>query len=141
MTDGTQRAISEPILKALLATCYTNGAEPTTAVVGPWVKQVMSGFTGRTSSQQIVSAESILSSATVYISDFGNIKIMPSRWVRGRTALLIDPEYAKVSYYRNFQTTDIAKIGDADTKMILAEWGLEMSNQAAHGAIFDLATS
>jgi len=141
MTDGTQRAITETILKASLAQCYGNGSEPTTAVVGPWVKQVISGFSGRASSQQIVSAETILGAATLYASDFGTIKIMPSRWVRARTALLIDPEYAKVTYYRNFQTTDIAKIGDADTKMILAEWGLEMSNQAAHGAIFDLATS
>ena len=52
--------------------------------------------------------------------------------------LLVDPEYAKVAYLRNFQTMDIAKIGDADTKMILAEYGLEMSNEAAHGIVADL---
>ena len=49
-----------------------------------------------------------------------------------------NPEYAKVAYLRNFQTMDIAKIGDADTKMILAEYGLEMSNEAAHGIVADL---
>ena len=35
---------------------------------------------------------------------------------------------------------DIAKIGDADTQLVLAEYGLEMSNEAAHGIVADLST-
>jgi hypothetical protein len=141
MTDGTQRALTETLLKAVLQTAYTNGAEPTKMVVGPWNKQVVSGFAGRATARQNVSAETVAASVTLYASDFGDISIMPSRWVRPRTALLIDPDYAAVAFYRNFTTQDIAKIGDAETKMILAEWGLEMRNETAHAAIFDLTTS
>jgi hypothetical protein len=141
MTDGTQRALTETLLKAVLQTAYTNGAEPTKMVVGPWNKQVVSGFAGRATARQNVAAETVAASVTLYASDFGDISIMPSRWVRPRTALLIDPDYAAVAFYRNFTTQDIAKIGDAETKMILAEWGLEMRNETAHAAIFDLTTS
>jgi hypothetical protein len=54
---------------------------------------------------------------------------------------LLDPEYAAVSYFRPFQTTVIASIGDAETKMILAEYGLEMRNEKAHGKMPDIASS
>ena len=38
-----------------------------------------------------------------------------------------------------FQTNDIAKVGDADKKQILAELTLEVRNEAAHGGAFDLS--
>jgi hypothetical protein len=140
-TDGTQRALTETLLKDTLQTCYTNGAEPSILMVGPVNKMKVSGFTGRASARQNIDATAIQQGVTVYASDFGELKVVPSRWVRERTAFLLDPEYAAVGYFRNFQTQDIAKIGDADTKMIVAEYGLEMRNEAAHGAIADLTTS
>lgn len=141
MTDGTQRAFTEALLKTALQTAYTNGAEPSIIVVGPVNKVKLSDFTGRSQARQNVSATTIQQAVSVYASDFGDLKVVPSRFSRERTALLLDPEYAKVAFYRNFQQTEIAKIGDADTRMITAEWGLEMSNEAAHAAIFDLTTS
>lgn len=140
-TDGTARALTEALLKSALQDCYTNGAEPTTLMVGPVNKMKVSDFTGRASARQTIGAETIQQAVTIYASDFGDLKVVPSRWIRERTAFLIDPSYMAVGYYRNFQTQDIAKIGDADTKMIVAEYGLEMRNEAAHGAIADLTTS
>ncbi len=141
MTDGTQRAFTEALLKTVLQTAYTNGAEPSMIVVGPVNKVKLSDFTGRSQARQNVSATTIQQAVSVYASDFGDVKVVPSRFTRERTALLLDPEYAKVAFYRNFQQTEIAKIGDADTRMLTAEWGLEVSNEAAHAAIFDLTTS
>lgn len=140
-TDGTQRAFTETLLTDVLQTAYTNGAEPTLLLVGPHNKVTASGFTGRTSARQNIGAETVQQSVTLYASDFGDIRIAPSRWIRARTALLLDPEYVAVAYYRPVHRQDIAKIGDADTKMLVAEYGLEMRNEAAHGAIADLTTS
>lgn len=140
-TDGTARALTEALLKTTLQDCYTNGAEPSILMVGPVNKMKVSDFTGRASARQTIGAETIQQGVTIYASDFGELKVVPSRWIRERTAFLIDPEYMAVGYYRNFQTQDIAKIGDADTKMIVAEYGLEMRNEAAHGAVADLTTS
>jgi hypothetical protein len=55
--------------------------------------------------------------------------------------LLVDPEYAKVSYLRDFESIDIANIGDAVTKLLLVEFGLEVCNEAAMGIVADLDTS
>ena len=95
----------------------------------------------RSQARQFVDANTVEASVSIYSSDFGELKIVPSNRSRERSLLLVDPEFAKVAYLRNFQTVDIATIGDAETKMIVVEYGLEVSNEAAHGIVADLTTS
>jgi len=140
-TDGTQRALTETLLKDVLQLCFENGGEPSLAICGPHNKQVISGFTGRTQARQMIDANTVEASVSIYSSDFGELKIVPSNRSRERSLLLVDPEYAKVCYLRDFKTVDIATIGDAMTKMIIVEYGLEVSNEAAHGVVADLTTS
>jgi hypothetical protein len=140
-TDGTQRALSETLLKDVLELCFQNGGEPSLAICGPHNKQVISGFTGRSQARQMIDANTVEASVSIYSSDFGELKIVPSNRSRERSLLLVDPEYAKVSYLRDFKTVDIATIGDAVTKMIVVEYGLEVSNEAAHGVVADLNVS
>jgi hypothetical protein len=140
-TDGTQRALTETLLKDVLELCFTNGGEPSMAICGPVNKQKISGFTGRSSARQMVDANTVEASVSIYASDFGELKIVPSNFSRERSLLLVDPDFAKVSYLRDFEVVDIATIGDAVTKMIICEYGLEVSNEAAHGVVADLTTS
>jgi hypothetical protein len=140
-TDGTQRALTETLLKDVLELCFTNGGEPSMAICGPVNKQKISGFTGRSSARQMVDANTVEASVSIYASDFGELKIVPSNFSRERSLLLVDPDFAKVSFLRDFETVDIATIGDAVTKMIVVEYGLEVSNEAAHGIVADLTTS
>jgi hypothetical protein len=139
--DGTDRDLTEALLKGVLQTMFGNGAEPSMAICGPHNKQVISGFTGRTQARQFVDATTVEASVSVYSSDFGELKIVPSNRSREASLLLVDPEFAKVSYLRDFKTVDIATIGDAETKMIVTEFGLEVSNEAAHGIVADLNES
>lgn len=140
-TDGTQRALTETLLKGVLQSMFTNGAEPSMAIAGPFNKQVISGFTGRANTRQNVAEDTVSASISLYASDFGTLKIVPSNRSRDRSLLLVDPEYLKHSFLRTFQTVDISTIGDAETKMILAEHGLEVSSEQAHGIVADLTTS
>jgi len=140
-TDGTQRALTETLLKDVLELMFASGAEPNLAICGPHNKQVISGFTGRSQARQMVDANTVEASVSIYSSDFGELKIVPSNRSRERSLLLVDPEFAKVSYLRSFDTIDIATIGDAETKMIVVEYGLEVSNEAAHGVVADLNVS
>ena len=141
VTDGTLRTLTETMFNDILQTAYTNGAEPTMCVVPPALKRKISTFTGRSGSQIPVSKAEAVAAIDLYRSDFGDIKIQPSRWMRTRTVLMLDPEYVAMAYFRNFQTVDIATIGDATTKMIVAEWGVEMRNQAAHAKIADVQST
>ena len=140
-TDGTQRDLTEDLLKDTLQLCFENGGEPSMAICGPHNKQVISGFTGRSQARQFVDQNTVEASVSIYSSDFGELKIVPSNRSRERSLLLVDPEFAKVSYLRDFKTVDIATIGDAMTKMIVVEYGLEVSNEAAHGIVADLNVS
>ena len=140
-TDGTQRALTEALLKTALQSCFSNGGEPSMAICGPVNKGKISGFTGRSQARQFVDATTVEASVSIYSSDFGELKIVPSNFSRERSLLLVDPDFAKVSYLRDFEAVDIATIGDAVTKMIVVEYGLEVSNEAAHGAVVDLTTS
>ena len=115
-------------------------------IVGAYNKQKVSTFAGRATATQAVALEGIpadhvQAAVSVYTSDFGDIKIVPSIFNRARSALLVDPEYVGTSYLRSFETQDLGNIGDAITKAIYVEFGLEMKNEAANGIVADLTTS
>ena len=141
-TDGTTRAFTETILKDVVAKVFASGGTPSVLMVSPAQKQVVSGFTGLAAQRYQVPTSgqaTILAGADLYQSDFGVLQIVPNRFMRTRDALVLDPEYAALAYLRPFQTNDIAKVGDAEKKQILAELTLEVRNEAAHGGAFDLS--
>jgi hypothetical protein len=141
-TDGSTRTFTETILKDVIAKVFSSGGTPSALFVSPTQKQVVSGFTGLAAQRYQVPTSgqaTILSGADLYQSDFGVLQIVPNRFQRSRDALVLDPEYAALAYLRPFQTNDIAKVGDADKKQILAELTLEVRNEAAHGGAFDLS--
>jgi hypothetical protein len=138
LTDGTLRNLTETMFNDRLEAAYTAGAEPTLVLTPSNLKRKISAFTGRSGSQIPTGKGEVVNSVDIYRSDFGDVKIVPSRWVRNRTLFFLDPEYAAVSYFRPFKTVDIAKVGDADTKMIVVEYGLEMKNEKAHAKLADL---
>jgi len=140
-TDGTQRALTEALLKTVLQTGFGNGAEMSMAICGPYNKTVISGFTGRSNVRQVIETDTVEASISLYASDFGELRIVPDNFSRERSLLLVDPNYAAVSYLRDFESVDISTVGDAITKMLVVEYGLQMSNEAAHGIVADLNTS
>lgn len=140
-TDGTQRDLTEALLKGVLQTGFGNGAEMSMAICGPYNKTVISGFTGRSNVRQVIETDTVEASISLYASDFGELKIVPDNFSRERSLLLVDPNYAAVSYLRDFESVDISTIGDAITKMLVVEYGLQMSNEAAHGIVADLNVS
>jgi hypothetical protein len=143
-TDGTQRAITEVLLKDVLQLAWENGGEPTMVMVGGHVKKTISGFTGiatqyRDNSGQ--KAATILASADVYVSDFGTVSIVANRFSRSRSALVVDPSMWKLCYYQPFKTEDLAKTGHSDRKMLSVEFTLEACNEKSSGVVADLLTS
>lgn len=140
-TDGTTRAFTETLLKTVVASVFDSGGKPTMLVVGSGLKQKVSAFAGIAAQRYMAPSNeptTIIGAADVYMSDFGTISVTPDRFMRTRDALLIDPEYAALAYLRPFQTNDLAKAGDSEKTQLLAEYTLEMRNEAAHGGVFDL---
>ena len=143
-TDGTARAFSETILKDVIQQVWTEGGTPKMLLVGSFNKQAVSGFAGIAGSRFNVTGaqpSTIIAAADIYVSDFGNVSIVPSRFQKASDAFVIDPEYASIDYLRPMQTMDMAKTGDADKKLMIAEWGLRVHTEKAHGLATDLTTA
>jgi hypothetical protein len=141
-TDGTTRTFTEAMLKTVIASVFSNGGTPSTLFVSPTQKQVVSAFTGLAAQRYQVPTSgqaTILAGADLYQSDFGVLSIVPDRFMRSRDALILDPEYAALAFLRPFQTNELARVGDAEKTQILAEFTLEVRNEAAHGGVFDLS--
>ena len=134
---ATKRDLTEALLKTVIQSCYTNGGEPSVLMVGPVNKGKVSAFTGRASARQMIDATKIQAAADLYSSDFGDFKVIPNRFSREQTAYVIDPEFWKVVYLRDFKQEEIAKTGDAIKRALLVEYTLQASNQASSGVIAD----
>lgn len=143
-TDGTQRNITETIFNDAVQQVWTQGGDPKIALMGPVNKRKASAFAGIATNRisqnngNNPGAFAIVAAADIYLSDFGKVAFVPSRFQREREVFVIDPEYASVGYLRNFQTTDLAKSGDSTKKMIIAEYGLKVKTEKSHAIIADL---
>jgi hypothetical protein len=129
---GSQVAFTEKMIGDAMEKAYGQGAEPTKLVVPAPVKRTVSTFEGRSSSQVMVGKTEVVAVVDVIATDFGRITALASRWVPADLGLQIDPEYVAIGFFRTFRQYPIAKVGDAETRMILAEWGVECRNAMAH---------
>jgi len=144
-TDATiQVTVTEANVKAIIRQCWTAGGEPDVILCGPYNKVKISGFSGILTNNVVQKAggqAQIVAAADSYVSDFGTFKIVPSRFSRDRTVSILDTAYWEVAYLRPFQQVPLAKVGDSDQRMILAEYGLKSLNEGASGKVTDCATS
>lgn len=129
---GNQIQVTEDMLGQAMQNAYTNGASPSLWIVPPGPKRTISTFVGRSTTQVLVGKTEVVSTIDVIATDFGRVKVAPSRWVPTDVGLLIDPDYAAVAFFRAFRQYLMARTGDAETRMIVVEWGLEMRNPLAH---------
>ena len=144
-TDATTPAtVTQANVNAVIRGCWTSGGNPDVILVGPYNKVKVSGFTGiltNTIQQKAGGQATIIAAADAYQSDFGLLKVVPSRFNRDRTLCVLDMEYWAIATLRPFQQVALAKVGDSDQRMILMEAGLESRNEAASGKVADLSTS
>lgn len=140
--DSGTRAFTETILKSVASQIWTSGGKLRMLMVGATNKQVVSTFTGIAAQRYNASGakpSTIIGAVDIYVSDFGNLEIVPNRFMRSRDALFVDPEYVSFVYLRPFKVEALAKTGDSEKKHLIVEWGLKVKTEKAHGGAFDLA--
>jgi hypothetical protein len=76
-----------------------------------------------------------------YKSNFGTLKVVPNRFQRDQTVLVLDFEYLGISALREMNVTPLAKTGDSDKAQLIHEFTLNVKNEAASGKITDCTTS
>jgi len=146
-SSTNQRTFTETRLKSVIQQCWSSGGNPNLVIVGPINKQKASAFAGITTkfsefgNPSSSAALTIVAAADLYLSDFGKLKIVPNRFSRERSCLVIDPEYWSIHYLRPFAVNPINKTGDADRRQLITEYTLCSRNQRASGILADLTTT
>jgi hypothetical protein len=138
-TDGTQRALTEALMKSVIASAWGNGSDPTLVFVGAANKQAISAWTGNATTFREMDSRKIVAAVDLYVSDFGEQQIIPSRLMRARDALVVDPTKVNIAWLQKMQQKDLAKTGHSDRRMVFCEYTLEVTNERAHGIVADLS--
>lgn len=140
-TNGTQRTFTEAMVKSVMATAFSNGAKPSLGFMGGSHKQQFSAFTGIADIRTEVKGPTmgvIIGAADVYVSDFGNIALVPHPYALTREAAFVDPTKVKIATLDGIKTAPLAKTGDNERFLMTAEKSLVCANEKAHAGIYDL---
>ena len=147
-TNGTQRAFSENLVRTVLKECWNAGGDPDCIFVSGKHKQEFSEFTGNATRYVDASDNALFPAIEIYQSDFGNLQVIPHRFMEGssggtpdsiRSALILQKDMWALATLRAPHLEDLAKIGDAERRFILAEYCLESRNEGASGIVADLS--
>lgn len=139
--DGTDRAYTETILKDVIQQVWTEGGDAKMLMVGALLKQKVSSFAGIAAQRFNVNGAkqgTIIGAADIYVSDFGNVEVVPNRFMPVDVAYHVDPSMASIMFLRPFEKVELAKTGDADKMLLICEWGVKVNNERAHGVARDL---
>lgn len=126
--DGSATAFTSAHLQSMLQQAWSCGGETDVILCGPTLYNTISGFTGIATRFRDVGSRQqaqIIGAADVYVSAYGSHAIKLSRYCASDTVFAFDMSTWGVAYLRPFQIEDVAKVGDADRKMLLAEYTLE----------------
>lgn len=143
-TTGTARALAESYVEDALAAAWNSGGSPTLGILGAFQKRKFAAFTGNTTrtQEQGKGKVTLTNSVDVYKDPLGNeIRLVPDRHTVASMIFFLDTEYVRFATLRDFFTQDLAVTGDTVKKQIIVEWTLEVGNQKASAAVYDLTTS
>ena len=86
------------------------------------------------------TAPSFVGAVSVFLTDFGELQLTPTRFLSNDKLFIIDPDYVSIGTLngRNFAESELSKTGDADKTQIVTEFTLVVKSPKAHAAVFGL---
>jgi hypothetical protein len=146
-TDGTQRALTLAMVNTAQQAAWTQGGKPGYILCGPVQRVNLTTVMGGAATKfYAVEDKKMTATIQAYEGDFGLVKIVTDRFVRGgqtgadREIFLLDPDLVAVAHLkgRKMVTEDLAKTGDNEKGFVLSEYTLEVRQEAGLAAVFDL---
>lgn len=138
VTDGTAATMVETDLVSALEAAWQDGGDTSIVMVNSTLKKRIASFAGASAyagvsvNQGRTAQGVVVGGVDLYISDFGEHKIMLNRYMRTGTVLCLDPEYVSVGFLRPIKFEERAKTGDATRGELLCEFTLIGDNPDAH---------
>lgn len=147
-TAGTVSVVfAEADLNAVIEQIWNEGGEPSIIMCnGGNKRRISAAFTGNSTRYKDATDKKLVASIDFYDSDFGELTVVPNRFMRTNNpdgpndsfnVFVLDPEYAAVAFLDEVQQKPLAETGHAISRLIWAEYGLQVDNEKAHGVIRD----
>lgn len=146
-------ALTYEFLSSAMQLVYQAGGNPSIMMLPPGLKRKFSLLTIGSSSPSTADirydistpkAAAAVGTVDQWLSDFGMLDVTPNRQqALGDTFLqqavfLIDPEKYGVAFLRPLQFIPLAKVGDYEQELVLAEYTLVVQSPKAHGAVWGM---
>jgi hypothetical protein len=145
---GTLRAWSKALTDTVLQSIYQEGGDVTTVVCSPYNKGVFATFMSDSNVAPFRYAagrgtNTIIGTADIYESPWGAVKVMANRVMSNsatdaRRVFALDPGMVKWMSLRPIQEDKVAKTGDAENGVLIAEGCLKVVNEAGIGVVADV---
>lgn len=147
-TPGTTPAsLTEDNFRDVIQLCWEAGAEPTIALVNAGNKRVITEtFTGVSTRYKDATDKRLVSAIDIYTSDFGELTVVPTRFMRTNNpagantsynVFILDPNFARLCTLEGPRQKPLSESGHSKKRLIWMEYGLQVDNEAAHGVIAD----
>lgn len=140
VTNGVAAALTEAMVLSVNQKIYEAGGAATIMMIKPADSLIVAGFSASAGRVREIPQEDrkIVNVIDLYVSPFGEQKVILNRFMKADSALLFDPKNWKTQTLRPFTRTLLAKTGDADRHFVVGEFGLKHVNYKATGAITGL---
>ena len=128
--------------KLLLAgqTAYTNGSDVNTFMIKTADAQIVAGFSAASGrNREIAQGKTLVNAIDLYVSPYGEYRVVLNRQLKSTHALLIDPSMFKTCTLRPFTRTLLARTGDSDSHHIVGEMSCKHTNFSDSVAITGLS--
>lgn len=144
-TAGTNRSFTEALVKTVMESAATESSDlPSLMSLTPSHKGTFSSFTGIAANRyQVPKGKQgvIVGGADVYMSDFGEIMVVPNyvqATADANTAYILNPEYAGFAYRQSYKSEPLAKTGHTNKTLVSVEGCLVVTNEKAHAKVANL---
>jgi hypothetical protein len=133
--------LTEAKLLELGEDCYNNGSDPNTFMIAPKDAQIVAGFTAAAGRSREINDgnKTLVNAIDLYVSPYGEYRVILNRHLESSHALLIDPTMFRSCVLRPFTRTLLAKLQDGDRHAIVGEYSLKHMSYSDSGMITDLS--
>jgi len=133
-------ALTEAKLLELGEDCFNAGSDPSVFMIKPADAQIVAGFSAASGrNREIAQGRNLVNVIDLYVSPYGEYKVVLNRHQITTHAFLIDPAMWRSCVLRPFSRTLLASAGDSEKHFVVGEYSLKHMNYSADGMITGLS--
>jgi hypothetical protein len=137
--DKSGAALDEAAVLSVNQKLYEAGAEAKYMMIKPADSLIVANFAAASGrNRDFTTGKSIVNAVDLYVSPFGEQKVILNRFIKATEALVFDPSMWALVVLRPFTRELLAKTGDSERHMIVGEYSLKHKNYKGTGRITGL---